>query len=213
MTHNFLSGTVPCFASSRLEAVAVDFNMLTGDIPACLLGKPSMEELHLSNNFITGQLPPRWGVPTGETSNLVSLQIRNTNLGGTLPVDTDVLARIAVIDLSQNHLSGPVPDSLLRDPATLYKLRLSHNDLSGTLPQVGEEMRQLNVLDLDNNHIYGAITNQFDFMRQYQVDEIVSSISLQSNSFSGPLPRAVKALTLQEPYIHHFDISDNHFYW
>jgi hypothetical protein len=48
MTHNFLTGTVPCFASSDLDALHLDFNFLTGTIPACLLGKPSMEQLHLS---------------------------------------------------------------------------------------------------------------------------------------------------------------------
>lgn len=213
MTHNFLTGSVPCFASTRLDALELDFNMLSGEIPACLLGKPSMEELDLSNNFLGGELPAHWGVPAGETSNLVSLEIKNTQLRGILPVDMDVLPRIAVIDLSQNHLSGPIPESMLRDPTSLYKLVLSHNELSGTLPQVGREMRQLNVLRLDNNHIYGPISGQFDYMRQYQVDEIASSISLQSNSFSGPLPRAVSELTLGEPYIHHIDISDNHFYW
>lgn len=213
MSHNFLTGTVPCFASLQLEALEIDFNMLSGEIPACLLGKPSMEQLDLSNNFLDGELPVRWGVPVGETSNLVSLEIRNTKLRGVLPVDMTALPRIAVIDLSQNHLSGPIPESMLRDATLLYKLALSHNELSGTLPQVGSEMRQLNILNLDNNHIYGPVADQFDYMRQYQVDEIVSSISLQSNSFSGPLPRAVAALTLGEPYIHDFDISDNHFYW
>jgi hypothetical protein len=163
-------------------------------------------------NYLAGSLPARWGVNSGETSNMVSLQIKNTNLQGPLPGDMSVLPRIAVIDLSQNHLTGPIPESILQVPATLYKLALSHNDLSGTLPQVGRDMQSLKILQLDNNHIYGAVSNQFDYMRQYQVDEVLSSISLQGNSFSGALPRVVSTLTLSEPYIRQFDISDNHFY-
>lgn len=212
MSHNFLTGTVPCFASPLLNDLKMDFNMLSGHIPECLLGKPSLEELSLSNNFLGGELPARWGV-NGAVSNLVSLEIRNANLHGVLPTDMRVLPWIANIDLSQNHLSGPIPDSMLREATSLYRLSLSHNDLSGTLPQVGPDMRELNILNLDNNHIYGAISDQFDFMRTYQNDELGSSISLQSNSFSGQLPRAVANLTLGEPYIHSFDISNNHFYW
>ena len=212
MTHNYLDGTIPCFASQNFDVLHLESNLLTGTIPACLMGKPSMEQLHLATNFLEGTIPARWGVAAGETSNLVSINLKNANLEGPIPTDISALPRVVVIDLSLNHLSGPIPPSIVQDPIALYRLHLSHNELTGTLPQVGPNMQSLKVLRVDNNHISGGITSQFDFMRQYQVDQILSSIWLQSNSFSGALPRALYSLTMGEPYIRDLDMSDNHFY-
>ena len=72
-------------------------------------------------------------------------------------------------------------------------------------------MQSLKIVELDNNHFSGALHNQFDQMVGYQVDEIQSRVWLQGNSFSGELPRVVVPMTLGEPYIQQFDISDNHF--
>ena len=72
-------------------------------------------------------------------------------------------------------------------------------------------MQSLKIVELDNNHFSGALDNQFDQMVGYQVDEIQSRVWLQGNSFSGELPRVVVPMTLGEPYIQQFDISDNHF--
>lgn len=78
------------------------------------------------NPFSSGPLPD-----FSRLSYLKTLRLQNTNIVG--PLSFDHLPHLDVLDLSLNHLSGPIPMFKVTKFASLYYLDLSNNDLSGKL--------------------------------------------------------------------------------
>ena len=140
-THNFIEGDVPCFENAPLEVIFLDSNLLTGTVPACLLNKPYIEQIHLSTNFLRGTIPEGWGMsrdpgaacPGQSGCSLLSVKIANANLEGTLPslcqdeaCESVLMPRIAIFDLSQNHLAGPLPPSIMQVRRRICSLYQRH---------------------------------------------------------------------------------------
>jgi len=93
-----------------------------------------LQVLVLAGNMLSGLLPSRiWYM-----QYLKKLDLRKNNLSGeipNIPLDTvDLSMAIDTIDLSENHLSGPIPVSLIYLRPTL--LNLSNNQLTGHIPPV-----------------------------------------------------------------------------
>ncbi len=61
------------------------------------------------------------------------------------------LTALLVLDMSNNDLEGPVPESLINLPA-LQTLDISFNRLSGTLP-VGQSNSNLGIADFSSNNL------------------------------------------------------------
>ena len=83
-------------------------------------------------------------------------------------IDTDSVGRVSGIDLSDNGLSGQLPDSL-GELSALATLDLSDNTLSGSLPESLGKLSALTILDVSGN-----------------------------NSLVGRLPQSLTALALEE---------------
>ena len=77
--------------------------------------------LNLSNNLLTGQIPPE----LGRLSTLLALRLENNLLTGPIPRELGNLAALEVLTLSGNSLTGEIPPEM----GKLY--RLNHVELRG----------------------------------------------------------------------------------
>ncbi|KAL4594903.1 hypothetical protein ACB092_12G053000, partial [Castanea dentata] len=86
-----------------------------------------------------------------------------------------------LLDLSNNQLSGGLPDCLMKSQK-LVVLSLANNNLSGQIPSSMGSLINLRVLDLSNNSFLGELPLSL------QNCTMLSFLNLRDNSFSGKLP-------------------------
>ncbi|WP_298545840.1 hypothetical protein [uncultured Aquimarina sp.] len=106
---NQLSGTIPATIGKlvKLRDLYLNDNQLTGSVPAELgLLKDVLGNLALSNNQLSGAIPPE----IGDLSKLVTLFLNQNELTGIIPQTFDQLGSLQILNLSNNLLSGRVPD-------------------------------------------------------------------------------------------------------
>ena len=115
---------------------------------------------------------------------LLVLKKPNNLLRGTLPDDLKLLSSLNVLDLSQNALSGIIPDAI-GDFTSLQVMNLASNLLRGTLPDDLKLLSSLNVLDLSQNSLSGIIPDAIGDFTSLQV------MNLASNDFSGTIPSEI----------------------
>jgi hypothetical protein len=83
------------------------------------------------------------------------------------------------LELSENNISGPFPNSVF-NATSLAVLNLAVNDLTGSLREdFGERLEQL---VLSNNNISGSIPTTIGLL------ERLNYLALEHNSLQGPIP-------------------------
>ncbi|KAJ8758776.1 hypothetical protein K2173_000497 [Erythroxylum novogranatense] len=249
-----LSGELPGFNFAyELEVLRLSSNRFSGFIPNDLLKGDSLPltELDLSANNLSGP------VSMVMSTTLCLLNLSSNALMDGLPLLTGSCAvldlsnnqfkgnitkiskweNIEYLDLSQNHLTGPIPEvtfQLLR----LNYLNLSHNSLNSFLPKVITRSSKLRVLDLSSNQIAGPLLTDFNLLQgsiefsppssnksnlqildlshnqlsSYFPDEFGSlpglqMLNLEGNNISGSLPTSMADMSS----ITFLDLSQNHF--
>ncbi|XP_010546813.1 PREDICTED: leucine-rich repeat receptor-like serine/threonine-protein kinase At2g14510 [Tarenaya hassleriana] len=97
------------------------------------------------------------GVTCSEGSRIrvVSLNLTNMGLSGSLAPEVANLTALSAIWLGNNSLSGPVPD--LSSLKLLESLHLENNRFTGNIPPSFGEMQNLRELFLQNNNLTGQI--------------------------------------------------------
>jgi hypothetical protein len=108
---NNLSGPFPddLLGLADLTGLHLQRNAFAGALPAGLARLRSLQVLDLSCNAFRGRLP---GPPLSNLTHLVALNLSNNSLSGHVP---DLgLPALQLLNLSNNHFDGPVPHSLLR---------------------------------------------------------------------------------------------------
>nr|CAB3484768.1 unnamed protein product [Digitaria exilis] len=117
LRYNALSGTLPPDLAScaELRVLNLQSNLLSGELPAKVLSAlPALTQLNLAGNRFSGRIPP--GI--ARNGRLQQLYLDGNRLTGELPdVGTPSLA---LLNVSFNNLSGEVPKSLSRMPATSF---------------------------------------------------------------------------------------------
>ena len=86
--------------------------------------------LDLSNNNLSGAIPPE----IGDMSKLTSLDLSGNDLSGKIPAAVGNLVRLDSLNLADNGLSGQIPPSL--GGIINLKLSLSGNEFTGCLPPI-----------------------------------------------------------------------------
>lgn len=110
-----------------LELRGMDF---TGQIPESLQYCRSLQTLDLSNNGLSGTIPPqicRW------LPYLVTLDLSSNGLSGSIPPDLVNCTYLNNLVLSNNRLTGTIPYDFLT-LSRLKKFSVANNDLKGTIP-------------------------------------------------------------------------------
>lgn len=135
-----------------------------------MITSTTLRVLNLSSNQLTGELPLL-------TGSCVVLDLSNNKFEGNL---TRMIkwGNIEFLDLSQNLLTGPIPEAtpqFLR----LNFLNLSHNTLSSSLPSAITKYPKLRVLDLSSNQFDGPLLA--DLLTMPTLEELY----LENNLLSG----------------------------
>ncbi|XP_050367983.1 LRR receptor-like serine/threonine-protein kinase GHR1 [Argentina anserina] len=203
LSYNQLSGELPGFNFVYdLQVLKLSNNRFTGIVPNGLIKGDSLvlSELDLSGNNLSGSI-------NMVTSTLLrNLNLSSNGLTGKLPLLTGDCAvldlsknkfegnltrmvkwgNIEYLDLSQNLLSGPIPDvtpQFLR----LNYLNLSHNSLSSSIASVITQYPKISVLDLSSNQLDGTVLAELLSMPTLQELHLENNLLTGSINISSPL--------------------------
>lgn len=111
LKENHFIGGIPPFLSEleKLTELQLGGNFLGGEIPSWIGSLQSLQyALNLSSNGFFGELPSE----LGNLIKLEQLQLSNNNLTGTL-APLDKIHSLVQVDISYNHFSGPIPETLM----------------------------------------------------------------------------------------------------
>ncbi|KAJ0603884.1 putative non-specific serine/threonine protein kinase [Helianthus annuus] len=168
-------------------------------------------ELDLSNNQIRGKLP-RFHFNSGDyisdfygtlklnsnkfegslatfPSNVVVLDLSDNLLSGHVPQTNGTMnPNLQIVNLSKNRFTGSIPVYLCKIPS-IGILDLSQNKFSGRLPRCLGNLTGLEVMDVSDNTIAGVVPSSLDSLTQ------IWSLHLHNNRFEGNLPLSLQKLT------------------
>ncbi|CAL9204402.1 unnamed protein product, partial [Musa hybrid cultivar] len=202
--NNFI-GNIPAWIGESLpylKTLSLRSNAFTGRIPE-LSHLTSLQILDLSNNNLSGIIPPSLGNFSSlkRSSSSSDLYFNNHSdedvmwlfiKGSELEYTTRLLSIDKVIDLSNNGLSGSIPEEL-GNLHGLRSLNLSRNYLTGKIPNNINGMQRLEILDLSRNNLSGAIPSTLAALN------FLNYLNLSYNNLSGRIPTGSQLQTLTDP--------------
>ncbi|XP_048439372.1 receptor-like protein 33 [Pyrus x bretschneideri] len=182
LSHNQLTGQINSTHWENLTNLVnldLQHNLLDGTILSSLFSLPMLQNLGLSNNNFSGQLPE-----FGNFSPLYFLDLSSNSLEGPIPMSISYLRELRVLFLSSNSFSGSFPLNDIQQLKNLSSLDLSYNSLLinyessnssyslpkfsilklaaiklRTFPDFLRNQSRLRTLDLSQNQIHGEIPN------------------------------------------------------
>jgi Leucine-rich repeat (LRR) protein len=152
---NLLYGNIPASLGQcqRLTMLTLSLNNLEGSIPSEILSISSLSlGLDLSNNHLTGMIPP----DIGKLINLGLLNVSSNKLYGEIPPELGQCVVLSSLQMEGNMLSGIIPESLSALKG-IQQMDLSENNLSGQIPEFFENFRTIRHLNLSYNKLEGPI--------------------------------------------------------
>ena len=176
----------------RVTALVLNFNGLSGEIPAELGSLSNLRYLGLSTNNLSGEIPAE----LGSLSNLRYLGLSTNNLSGEIPAELGSLSNLRYLGLSTNNLSGEIPAEL-GSLSNLRYLGLSTNNLSGEIPAELGSLSNLRYLGLSTNNLSGEIPAELGSLSNLE------SLSLSTNNLSGEIPAELGSLSNLEYLVLH----------
>ncbi|KAF2294893.1 hypothetical protein GH714_026873 [Hevea brasiliensis] len=120
----------------------------------------AVSKINLSNLNITGTLNQ---FNFSSFANIISFDVKNNNIEGTIPAAICSLSKLTYLDLSVNYFSGNIPVELGRLTELLY-LSLYDNNLNGTIPYQLSNLQKVWYLDLGANFLENSDWSKFSSM-------------------------------------------------
>ncbi|XP_030923443.1 receptor-like protein EIX1 [Quercus lobata] len=225
---NTFSGHIP-FQMCQLKYLRIldlSLNKLSGTIPRCVFFGMAKETLSLiyypyttySEGFILST-KSRELKYQGILPFVTLLDLSSNNLSGEIPEEVMSLVGLWSLNLSRNHLVGPIPPNI--GEMNLQSLDLSSNHLSCTMPASMTYMTFLEVLDVSHNNLSGKIPsgNQFitfessSYMENPQlcgsplskicsIDELIEDPHCSNENEDGEIKAFKKKGTMASKYLH-----------
>ncbi|RVX06766.1 LRR receptor-like serine/threonine-protein kinase FLS2 [Vitis vinifera] len=159
----------------RLDELDIGSNNLGVPLP---LWSSNVMQLYLYDNFFSGPIPLEFGE---RMPMLTDLDLYNNALNGTIPLSFGKLNNLLTLVISNNHLSGGIPEFWNGLPY-LYTIDMNNNNLSGELPSSMGSLRFLRFLMISNNHLSGQLPSAL------QNCTGIHTLDLGGNGFSGNVP-------------------------
>jgi len=139
-------------AGSNVANLYLSNNQLSGVIPPELGNLTFLASLYMSSNSLTGNIPPE----IGNITYIDGIYLSGNQISGEIPPELGALGDLSLIYLNGNQLSGKIPAEI-GDLSDLTHLYLSDNRLEGNIPSELGNLSQLNYLQLDSNMLKGEI--------------------------------------------------------
>ncbi|KAK7380450.1 hypothetical protein VNO78_32961 [Psophocarpus tetragonolobus] len=177
ISDNRINDSIPEWFWNNLRIVHLNMshNNLIGAIPNLPLKLPYRSSIILNSNHIEGKVPS------------FLLQARELKLSENIlsdwfsfSCDQNIVANLAILDLSKNQIKGQLPDCW-KSVDSLLILDLSHNNLSGKIPMSMSTLVNLKVLVLKNNNLMGELASLKNCSNLIMLD-------VAENMLSGPIP-------------------------
>jgi len=212
ISNNDIRGSIPTASSRSLSSQLPNLQILNlrdnprleGDLHALLSstsngvgGWSQLESLDVSKTKIGGTLP----INIGDTlTNLTTLVCSESRLQGKIPTEIGKLTMLGSLQLSMNYaLTGTLP-STLHLMAALTLLDLSWNKFTGTIPwEYLSALSNLTSLQLNGNEFTGSVSTDIGKMTKLEYIELGENSGLM-----GTLP---ETYLLQIPKLQLLDIS------
>ncbi|MBA0788891.1 hypothetical protein Gotri_026243 [Gossypium trilobum] len=189
---NLLQGPL-LVPSPTVREFLISENKLTGEIPPSVCNLTSLSILDLSKNYLKGIIPPCVGNFSDE---IWIINLQRNNFHGKIPDFVDGrYGFFTTIALNGNQLEGLLPRSLV-NCSSLAFLNLANNRFNDHFPHWLGVLPNLQVLILRSNRFRGSLDNFIDtsFFSRLQV------IDLSGNELTGSLPpkffRSLSALEI-----------------
>lgn len=196
LSGNALVGNIPTWMGTtlvKLMILILRSNNFSGNIPSTICHLNTLQVLDLSNNNFSGVIPDcvhnltamamKRALAEVAISPFFDTFIESVSVvakGVELHYDT-ILVLVTNINLSNNNLSGGIPEELTR-LVELKSLNLSGNHITGQIPHSIGNMTQLESLDLSRNSLRGEIPNSISAM------SFLSHLNLSYNHLTGKIP-------------------------
>ncbi|KAJ0963817.1 hypothetical protein J5N97_028939 [Dioscorea zingiberensis] len=199
LSHNKFHGNIPDWiveSMPNIRALSLRWNDFSGYLPPQLSHLTELHILDLSNNKLSGSIPENFGEfnamrSVNESSRIRDMNDRNVQTyrdtlmvvikGQEHKYEKIIMALANVLDLSNNHLSGSIPEKLMNLSA-LQTLNLSRNHLTGGIPDKIGELQSLESLDLSMNNLTGVIPSSLANLNS------LGRLNLSYNNLSGRIP-------------------------
>ncbi|CAN8266853.1 unnamed protein product [Cochlearia groenlandica] len=112
---------------------------------------PSLTNLHLSQNFLHGELPSSLAASSLQSLHLNG-QLGETKLNGSISILSNMTSLVEV-SLQGNSFTGPIPD--LSGLQSLRVFNVRENQLTGVVPLSLTRLSSLTIVNLTNNVLQG----------------------------------------------------------
>jgi Leucine-rich repeat (LRR) protein len=199
---NKFSGKLPAWIGeslSYLSRLRLRSNLFHGNIPPqlCLLSK--LQILDLAHNDFSGAIPQCLGNFSDDGYsrhfNYSDQAMLLVSKGREYLYDGSIIGLFLSIDLSNNNLSGEIPDNVTSS-SKLVSLNLSMNHMFGRIPENIGNLHMLETLDLSMNELSGPIPESLSSLT------FLSHLNLSFNNLSGKIPNGYQLQTLNDSSIY-----------
>ncbi|KAL7253616.1 hypothetical protein ACSBR1_008033 [Camellia fascicularis] len=184
---NKFQGDIPdelCHLSS-LQILDLAYNNLSGPVPRCVNNFTAMAE---KQNLSSGISYYEFYSSASHSASLENVIL--VTKGREVEYST-ILMLVTSMDLSENNLSGEIPEGLTR-LVELRSLNLSGNHLMGCIPESIGDMRQLESLDVSLNQLNGEIPLSMSSLT------FLSHLNLSNNHLIGRIPSSTQLQSLDQ---------------
>ena len=180
-------------ADAGVTFVDLRDNNLRGDMPQAIDELRMLQGIDMSHNRLEGRLSPM----LGELKGLRYLLVRSNELYSNIPAGVFRMdSPLVHVDLSDNMLSGVIPQKAFMNMQNLRMFNVSVNSLTGGLPDVAN-LPVLEVFSASTNSLRGKLPH-------FERDSNMRFFDVSKNLIHGTIP----PLSVQMPWVL-FDVSSN----
>ena len=186
------NGTARITARSGSASAAIDVSVMAPSPDRTVLAlvyeaTNGSEWTHTTNWLSDAPLNEWHGVTTDARDRVVTLDLSNNNLSGSIPMEVELLTYLEGLKLGSNRISGEIPASV-GQLANLRELDLSNNRLTGGIPVSFGQLSNLRVLSLTWNDLSGGIPVEIGQLSRLE------NLKLYRNRLSGEIPAELGGL-------------------